>query len=203
MKLFRAVPRANAPAADTAHTKHTTLRAPSNVPYLVDNLWEALRPENMPSRRHAAYASPTPELALANASAIAGDDKNAYAVFEVSIKGNAKVAHLTVTDARYHPDIRQLPKAILDVLGKDFSALPLAERIAVAPLFMPYITKEDIAALACSTPLVQACLEKAQATSTFWKSARTTPCTKSAGELFFELGAGAVYYLVDVTEGMS
>lgn len=197
MKLFRAVPRATAPTPDTAHTRQTSLRAPSNVPYLVDNLWEALRPDNMPSRRHAAYASPTPELALANASAIAGDDKNAYAVFEVSIKGQAKIAHLVVTDARYHADIRQLPRAILDVLGKDFSALPMAERVAVAPLFMPYMKKDDILALASSTPLIRACLHKAEATSTFWKSARSTPCIASAGELFFELDDGAVYHLLE------
>lgn len=200
MKLFRAVPRINEPSADTTHTKHTSLRAPSNVPYLVDNLWEHLRPSHMPSRRHAAYASPTPELALANASAIVGDEKNAYAVFEVSIKGQAKVAHLNVTDARYHDDIRQLPKAILNVLGEDFSALPLAERMAVAPLFMPYMKKEDILVLAASQPVVQACLDKALSVSTFWKSARTTPCATSTGELFFELADDAAYHLVAIAE---
>ena len=198
MKLYRAVPRQKAPSSQELHARSTTLRAPSNVPYVVDNLWEAFRPDNMPSRRNAVYASPTPELALANASSstIGDESRTAYLVFEVSIKGAFKLAHLTVTDARYHSDIRQLPKAILDVLGKDFSALPMAERIAVAPLFMPYMTKEDIQALAASTPLVRDCLDKARAVSTFWKSARTTPCEVSAGELFFELATDSAYHLL-------
>lgn len=203
MKLFRAVPRINEPSADTAHTKNTSLRAPSNVPYLVDNLWECMRPNHMPSRRHAAYASPTPELALANASSIAGGEKNDYAVFEVSIKGQAKVAQLAVTDARYHTDIRQLPKAIFDVLGKNFSALPLAQRMSVAPLFMPYMKKEDILFLAESQPVVQACIDKALAVSMFWTSAYTTPCNTSTGELFFELADDAAYYLVAIADNTS
>lgn len=33
-------------------------RIPLNVPYLVDNIWEWLRPDNMPKRRRSVYASP-------------------------------------------------------------------------------------------------------------------------------------------------
>ena len=152
---------------------------------------------------HAFYASPTPELALANASSIAGHAKNGYAVFEVSIKGHAKVAQLAVDDARYHPDILQLPKAILDVLGKKFSALPLAQRMSVAPLFMPYMKKEDILFLAAGQPVVQFCMDKALAVSTFWTSAYTTPCNTSTGELFFELADDAAYHLVAIADKTS
>lgn len=200
MKLYRAVARDNAPTPSTNHVRIETLRAPSNVPYLVDNLWEFLRPEHMPSRRHAAYASPTPELALANASSVAGADRSAYDAFEVKIQGKAKVAHLAVTDARYHNDIRQLPKAILDVLGKEFSALPLADRMAVGPLFMPYMRKADLLELAKGDARIQQCLDKAAQVSTFWSSAKVLPNPASAGELFFELDEGASYQLLALSK---
>ena len=195
MKLYRAVARENVPPNETAYRRVSTLRAPSNVPYLVDNLWEALRPGNMPSRRHAVYASPTAALALSNASSVVGGDSNAYCVFEVRIAGRAKVAHLDVTDARYHDDIRQLPKTIVNTLGKEFSRLSLAERAQVAPLFMPYMTKEDVHTLASQYSLVKKCLDEATCVSTFWSSASPTPNTNSKGELFFELDADALYYL--------
>lgn len=195
MKLYRAISKENVPSNGTAYRHVSTLRAPSNVPYLVDNLWEALRPDSMPSRRHAVYASPTAALALSNASSVVGGANNAYRVFEVRIEGCAKVAHLDVTDARYHDDIRQLPRAIVNTLGKEFSCLPLAERAQVAPLFMPYMTKEDLQRLASQSALVQKCLEEAMRQSTFWPSASPTPKPNSPGELFFELDQSAMYYL--------
>ena len=51
----------------------TTSRPPGNVPYYVDNIWEWLRPEGAPSRRKAAFASPTPELAAAGAQGNVAD----------------------------------------------------------------------------------------------------------------------------------
>ena len=73
MELFRAIPSSQLVAAEKGFRRQSTIRVPSNVPYVVDNLWESLRPKNMPSRRHAIYASPTPELALQNASAQLAD----------------------------------------------------------------------------------------------------------------------------------
>ena len=198
MKLYRAVPRQKAPSSQELHARSTTLRAPSNVPYVVDNLWEAFRPDNMPSRRHAVYASPTPELALANASSLTTTDRAAYAVFEVQIQGSATLAHLDISDARHHADVRLLPKIILEILGKDFSLLPLQERLAVAPLFMPYMRRDELLALALHSPLLQECLDKAEQVSTFWPNARPHPCADRAGELFFELAQGSTYRLVPV-----
>jgi hypothetical protein len=76
MPLYRAVPRENF-NPDVIGRAHATRRVPSNVPFVVDNLWEYLRPEHLPSRRHAIYASPTPELALQNAS-VAGPLRDRY-----------------------------------------------------------------------------------------------------------------------------
>jgi hypothetical protein len=192
MKLFRAVPQAGY-QSDAVYTRQNTPRAPSNVPYVVDNLWEALRPANMPSRRYAVYASPTAELALANASS-AGADRSDYLVCELEFTGSVKVAHLQVTDARYHGDVRILQQMVIATLGRDFGTKPAAVRMAVAPLFMPYLSTSDLATL-LSVPLVAECLAKAEAVSTFWASAQASPQSGSDGELFLELLDEASYAL--------
>lgn len=198
MKLYRAVPRQQASFIQKQHARAQTLRAPSNVPYLVDNLWEAFRPDNMPSRRHAVYASPTPELALANASSLTTTDRAAYVVFEVQMQGPATVAHLDISDARHHADVRLLPKLVLDILGRDFSLLPLQDRLAVAPLFMPYMRRDELLALARHNPRLQECLDKTEQVSTFWPNARPHPCADRDGELFFDLAPGSTYQLVPI-----
>lgn len=86
------------------------MRIPSNVPYVVDNLWEWLRPEDMPSRRHAIYASPTPELALANASAALAPGEIYVACRVIVAPAHIRVAQLAVRDAREHPDIRTVSR---------------------------------------------------------------------------------------------
>lgn len=194
MKLYRAIPQVEN-LSGQVHRKVGTLRAPSNIPYLVDNLWEFLRPDYMPSRRHAVYASPTPELAMANASA---HTESGYTVCTVDITGTAMVAQLSVKDARYHEDVRLLPRLILAIMGKEFSALPLATRVELAPLFMPYMRKEDLAELALTSPTLRLCLNKANDESTFWPSATTRPDPANSGELFFELVGDASYTLTPV-----
>ncbi len=198
MKLYRAVPRHTNPSDQQLHARASTLRAPSNVPYVVDNLWEAFRPDHMPSRRHAVYASPSPDDALLNASSSMTTARAAYAVFEVQIQGPAAVAHLDVSDARHHSDVLLLPKVILDVLGREFSLLPLQERMAVAPLFMPYMRREELLALARHNPRLQECLDKTAQVSTFWQNARPQSCPDRDGELFFELAPGSTYRLVPI-----
>lgn len=194
MKLYRAIPQAEY-RPEQVHTRGTTLRAPSNVPYLVDNLWEYLRPDYMPSRRHAVYASPTAELALANASA---HTDSGYLACTVDITGQAPVVQLSVKDARYHEDVRRLPHMVMAVLGKDFSLLPLATRTELAPLFMPYMRKEDLEELATTNPTLRLCLNKASDESTFWPSASVRPDASSSGELFFELLNNASYQLKSI-----
>jgi hypothetical protein len=38
--------------------RQTTRRPPGNIPYIVDNLWEWMRPDSFPCRRHSVFASP-------------------------------------------------------------------------------------------------------------------------------------------------
>ena len=194
--LYRAVPRDGFDAAKI-YTRQATPRAPSNVPYVVDNLWEYLRPEVMPSRRHAVYASPTPELALQNASS-AGVDRSEYVVCEVHIQGTYRMAQLAVVDARHHTDVYALPKAIIAALGRDFGLLPCALRHCVGPLFMPYLGASEMTILCDEHTLVRECVEKVCKLSSFWLTASTQANPLSSGELFFELDEHSSYVLVNL-----
>jgi hypothetical protein len=195
-KLYRAVPRAGFDET-RRYTRHETPRAPSNVPYVVDNIWELLRPATMPSRRYAVYASPTPELALANASS-AGASRADYLVCELKIDGAFSTAQLMVTDARYHEDIRAVQKVVMQELGAEFAAMPFEKRRAVAPLFMPYIQPEDLQAIAIADETAASCISAARNASKFWSSASSVILADCDGELFFELAANASYILIPI-----
>lgn len=149
--LFRAVP-----VADAAHNTgqvfypRSTRRVPGNVPYLVDNLWEWLRPAHMPNRRFAAFASPTPELALASLS-------GPGVAFRVELLGDfyaTKLAQLQNSpvnphsqDAKFHRDCRALPRLLHDQLGHEFIAAGLKERQSIAALWTPCLAAGDVANL--------------------------------------------------------
>lgn len=107
-----------------------TRRPPSNVPYVVDNLWEWARPdrpEAYPDRRKSKFASPKPDQALRSADlledCLASSDvskENLRAdglpeecleqVFRVEFVGDPVIAQLPgVDDAKNHPDCKRLP----------------------------------------------------------------------------------------------
>ena len=70
---------------DQEQERRNSVRLPVNVPYVVDNLWEHLRPGSMPSRRHSVYASPTPQQALASGT------KGTLVVGELRFSGTVKL----------------------------------------------------------------------------------------------------------------
>lgn len=202
MKLYRAIPRRNFDPNFVGRPR-TTRRIPSNVPFVVDNLWEFLRPDHLPSRRHAIYASPTPELALAGASAD-GPLKEGYLVCELEFfqeRDNStrseplyRVVQLAVPDAREHPDVFLLKKLALAKLGAEFADLPLSEKLGASALFLPGTTPEDLKEAAQANPAVRAILSAATELSTFWTDVRE-PSEGKSGEMFFELLPGAAYRL--------
>lgn len=59
--IYRGIAKGSYSSSLIHHFK--SKRAPSNISYLVDNIWEWLRPDNKPSRRTAVYASPQKSLA--------------------------------------------------------------------------------------------------------------------------------------------
>jgi hypothetical protein len=203
MPLYRAVPREKFDPTVIGRA-HATRRIPSNVPFVVDNLWEYLRPEHFPSRRHAIYASPTPELALENASA-AGPLRDQYQaclleIFQETTGAGAsaqapyRATQLSVPDARNHPDVFALNKLVTAVLGPEFSDLPLHHKLKVAALFLPGSSREDLEQAAEASPEVRRILDTARVVSTFWSQAQE-PHPSSNGEVFLELAPGAAYRL--------
>jgi len=186
MKMYRAVPKAAALAASKTYTASASRRTPSNVPYLVDNVWEFLRPGHAPSRRHAVYASPSPELALQNASAV-GADPDLYVVCEiVAESADLLIAHLPVTDARLHEDVGRILRYVAQAQGPHFASLPLEQKAVTS-------TEELVTYLNRSVH-GQGLRKELRDLSTFWKDAKYSQQSHN-GELFFEVKAGGSYQL--------
>lgn len=196
MELFRAIPSSQLAAAEKGLRRHSTMRIPSNVPYVVDNLWESLRPKNMPSRRHAIYASPTPELALQNASAPLAEGDEYVACRVVVEPRKIRIAQLQVTDARYHSDIRLVGKWISQH-GQELAGLALDQKQKIAPLFMPGLHRRELTELWKAHALVATLCAYVRQHSSFWSSASDTP-QSSDGELFFELVGDTDTYRLEV-----
>lgn len=189
--LFRAVPAGNHSDACKSFELRDTVRLPVNVPYVVDNLWEFLRPDHMPCRRYAVYASATPALALANASTV--DRGNGFTACALQINGPSRIAQLRVQDARWHGDI----KRVLGLVQQSFADMQMTsseERQHAAMLFMPAAKREDWQRLREISPFADSFIAQASALSTLWHDARATP-EADDGELFFELAPGSSYTL--------
>lgn len=167
----------------------TTSRAPSNVPYYVDNIWEWLRPDGAPSRRRAAFASPTPELAAAGAQ---GDVADAWRVELV----DGQLAYQIIRgerpqDAKYHADIARLKSLIIGELRRSsWFDLPLSERKPELDLFVPCVSQSDMREIVEASSRFDA--EMLRAACTFWSESdvkmfdpRQGP-PHPTGEIFFE-----------------
>lgn len=95
-----------------------------------------------------------------------------------------QVAHLTVSDAREHPDIRLIGRWV-SAHGQAFADLALAQKQLLAPLFMPGLCREELEILHHADSLIADICEYARQASTFWTSAQAE-IGGSDGELFFE-----------------
>jgi hypothetical protein len=84
-------------------------RIAKHVPTLVDNIWEYLRPVEMPSRRSSAFGSPTPALASRFGPAN-GIVRKVFVTEPCSI-----VQLLGCPDAGLHEDIDAIPAVIAAV----------------------------------------------------------------------------------------
>lgn len=188
--LYRAVQSMSAADADKVYRWRPSVRLPSNVPYIVDNLWEHLRPVDMPCRRHAVYASPTPELAVQCA---AKPSRPAPTAYVVAITGAYQVSQLDVEDARQHADLPAV-QALVQKRQPEWAGLPWDTRLRLAMLCVPGATKADWERVIREDGAVAAIVAELSGLSTFWASAHA-PVASSRGELFFELQDGASYQL--------
>lgn len=193
MKLYRAIID-TASHVDGALIQETraSRRIPRNVPYVVDNVWEYLRPGNAPSRRHAAYASPTPELAGSNASSPWG---SSYNVWEVELEPQDVIAICPVSDAKHHADVRRVPAALMELLEPTLGAADFETNREYSPLFMPAAAGAD---LTCFFKTHTELAAKARAASSFWQEAKVltfeqllqAPQLAESAEIFFDARKG-------------
>lgn len=182
--IYRAVKdltKADVPA------RHTP-RPPGNISYFVDNIWEWLRPEGMPSRRHAAFASPCPNIA---AKAVNGTIADVYRVEPASDANFCQLVKGDMPeDAKHHPDCALFKELIIKPLQDDWLAGPLERRLILAPLFIPCASKQEIdAVMAGEHPWD---VEKIKARCSFWDDVKlfnpreTGQCPHPTGEIMFE-----------------
>lgn len=196
MKLYRAIPEDKF-TEQKVYKRQATKRVPSNVPYLVDNIWEYLRPEKYPSRRHSVYASPTPELALENASMITD---GAFVVTEVKFSNrNYKIAHIQVADARYHRDIKLIMSCVMEHFGKDFTSKSIMEKQKHAELFLPVVSKEELHQYFNRNAVNKELENNLKGVSSFWGQASLEP-DEHDGELFFEIMDNCEYKLIKINK---
>lgn len=144
--------------------KSSTMRPPGNVPYVVDNLWEWKRPEGYPCRRHAIFASPTPELALESA-------RHKGRVFRVEPRGKVLLAQIKEKDAKWHHDCQNLKNMLRSKLMKaGWMELPLEGKRDIAPLWAPCLSREEVDLLFRLAPL-RDIHDEIWGSITFWDNA--------------------------------
>lgn len=196
MKMYRAV-RQHQLENNRILTRLPTDRVPTNVPYLVDNIWEYLRPAGAPSRRQAIYASPAPELALASAST-ATHEHDGYVVCEVEIDDpDCRIAHLSVEDAKFHTDINRVMRFASAFFPGFFAGKSDQQRLAYAPLFMPASPGSEIGQLLARPELATLCAVAQECM--LWNEAALSIRPGHRGELFFELSDAGVCRLTPVS----
>lgn len=182
MKVYRAE-RAGADGEVTKR-RHSTKRAPLNVPYLVDNLWEWTRPDGYPNRRFSIFAAPSREVAAESAYV-------ADTIYEVCslVPSTALIAQIPgVKDARYHPDCKTLPRKLLELLGREkWTEKGLEEKRVLAPLWAPALLKEEVESL-----MPPEICEEMKKAVTLWKDVVLLPfdvdgdLADDVGEVFIE-----------------
>jgi hypothetical protein len=184
--IYRVVHRSHLQQFPLDVVSATTSRAPGNVPYFVDNIWEWLRPDHMPSRRRASFASPEPELAALGAG---GSVADAYQVELLDRQPAVQIVRdPRPEDARFHSDVARLKTLVLrQQLEKSWYDLPATERLAEATLFLPCATASEIEEAIRTSQFLNA--SEIQASSTFWSDVDLFAADEKPphprGEIFF------------------
>jgi hypothetical protein len=150
-------------------------RPPSNVPYVVDNLWEWTRPEAYPDRRCSKFASPNYQQAL-RSRGLSTDQTQS--VFRLEFEGTPTVAQLSakdeegrlLRDAKKHPDCKKLRKVLFEKLGGkyDWSSKEMGEKHPASQLFQPCLTAEEVEYLFNSVDELQTHKTEIRRWVTYW-----------------------------------
>lgn len=180
-----------------------TMRPPRNVPYLVDNLWEWVRPESYPCRRTSVFASLTKELAFKSGP------KGGMA-FEIEFNGQPVIAQLKgFTDSKYHPECKSLKKLLINLLRKESNEWwpdwDLKKKSQVCQLWFPCLRRQEVEELFENVPLLQVIKKEVQTNVTYWNNVELVDIEDPRlpdheGEIFFEARDG--YRLLKTDESL-
>jgi hypothetical protein len=133
----------------------------------------------MPSRRFTACASPRKDLALTLATS---NDL----LCEVAFMGDANVVQLRdFHDAKYHPDIKAIPKIVAKFLGQEWLDQNLFNKQRFRSLYIPLFDKEEMEDI--FSGLFEELKYHLHAESKFWNDVYHVgdSCETTNGELFF------------------
>jgi hypothetical protein len=142
--------------------------------------------EGYPSRRTAAFASPTAEEARASLAS----SEVAVLVYRVTLPAEWKVAQVDgYADAKHHPDVRHLVKTVKDALQPEWFSQSLCDKGIEAGLFCPGLHAHEVASIVSGSNTLATLGLREQVT--FWSNIRLIapaiePLAKS-GEIFFKV----------------
>jgi hypothetical protein len=166
-------------------------RPPLNVPYVVDNLWEWLRPPEFESRRRSVFAYPMTMMAQASSSG---------RLETIEVRSNAKVIGLRgPRGAADHADVVILRDYLHRQFGLGWFHRPVIEREGLA-LYAPVATPREVGealALVGGSPSMA---DELRSLSTFWTDCflvREELEASSCSEVFF--APDAIHHRHDVT----
>ena len=185
-RMANALYRAGSESKSERVFPQNTYRPPTNVPYVVDNLWEWARPAALPSRRTAIFASPNPDEARATQG-------NARTIFVRSVSGlprGWKLAQHDSADAKTDPDVKILPKLIRELLKPDWFSLEMHDKAPESQLFCPTLRSEEVSAILNASKRLDA--DRIFQAIRFWKERvhhihYDEQQLLDSGEVFFEI----------------
>jgi len=180
---------------DRVHKPFSTRRAPRNVPYVVDNIWEWARPRGeYVNRRFAAYGSPSPEAAEASVK-----DGTAY---RVEFLGEHRVCQLNgISDAKHSEEIKEIKGAVFDLLGnhhekgyREWRSDTLSVKHVAGQLYTPCLSHEDVEAVLDEIGATDEERQKLRDTVSYWDKLTIVeddePLPSQVGEIVFSYEGG-------------
>jgi len=177
-----------------------TMRPPKNVPFVIDNLWEWLRPERFPCRRLSVYASPTPEIALQ-----CGPEGGVP--FEIHIPGEVKIAQLRgYQDSKFHNECGDTALKVINLLntitGKWWPNEEIREKREAGQIWLPCLTKSEMNALFVNIPELHSIKKEITSMIRYWYDVELLDIQypripDKDGEIFFEAKDG--YWLIPIS----
>ncbi len=163
---------------------HETMRPPSNVPYLVDNLWEWKRFMKYPSRRFSVFASPSPSLAIESG-------QPGGKVYSVHFSGKFIACQLiTHQDSKFHLECHSLLKLIIKLVGKAWINSKMSEKERLGRLWMPCLRKKEVENIFDDSEILRGLSKQIYDEIKYWDSIvsldnpENIPCP--TGEIFFQ-----------------